>query len=158
MAERIVVDTGPLIALARADALGAVSALPLEFIAPVEVRQELDEGERRGHAPVVAPWLRYVQSSTSMADAIARAELGSGEAAVIHLALEQRIGTVVIDERKGRRAALVVGLHVTGSLGLLGRAKRAGVIPAVSPFIERLRVAGWFDAKLLEGFVAALGE
>jgi predicted nucleic acid-binding protein len=53
---------------------------------------------------------------------IARAELGAGEAAVIQLALEQGIAVVAIDERKGRRAALSVGLRVTGSLGLLGRA------------------------------------
>jgi hypothetical protein len=28
----------------------------------------------------------------------------------------------------------------------------------VAPFVERLRAAGWFDAKLLEAFVAGLGE
>jgi hypothetical protein len=38
--------------------------------------------------------------------------------------------SIRIDERKGRRAAQAVGLQVTGTLGLLGRAKSLGrVVP-----------------------------
>jgi hypothetical protein len=158
MADRIVVDTGPLIALARADALGVIGALPIEFVAPQAVRSELDEGVRRGHAAVSAPWLQFMQAATPMIDAVARAELGAGEAAVIQLALEQGIAVVAIDERKGRRAALSVGLRVTGSLGLLGRAKVLGIVPTVGPYVERLRAGGWFAADLLEKFVAAFDE
>jgi predicted nucleic acid-binding protein len=158
MVERVVINTGPLIAFARADMLAIIGALPVEFVAPDEVIEEIDEGVRRGHAPVVAPWLRLVKTTMPQIDAIARAELGAGEAAVIHVALEQRIGLVAIDERKGRRAALSVGLRVTGSLGLLGRAKTLGILPAVRPVVDRLRAAGWFDPTLLEKFIAALGE
>jgi predicted nucleic acid-binding protein len=49
-----------------------------------------------------------MQAATPRIDAVARAELGAGEAAVIQLALEQGIAVVAIDERKGRRAALSV--------------------------------------------------
>lgn len=45
MADRIVVDTGPLIAVARAQAMHVLGALPFEFICPPQVRAELD---RRG--------------------------------------------------------------------------------------------------------------
>ena len=48
MAERIVINTGPLIALARMDALDAIGQLPVEFVCPSEVRQELDEGAAQG--------------------------------------------------------------------------------------------------------------
>jgi hypothetical protein len=41
-ADRIVINSGPLIALARADLLSLVETLPFEFICPVEVRAELD--------------------------------------------------------------------------------------------------------------------
>ena len=40
--------------------------------------------------------------------------------------LEQAIRDVCIDEWRGRRAAAAIGLQVTGSLGLLGRAKSLG--------------------------------
>jgi hypothetical protein len=51
MAERVVINTGPLIALARAEALDIVGRLPIEFVCPAEVRQELDEGAASGHLP-----------------------------------------------------------------------------------------------------------
>ncbi len=61
---------------------------------------------------------------------------------MIQLALEQSIGRVCIDERKGRRVALAVGLQVTGSLGLLGKAKLLGIIPELRPEIEKLKKVG----------------
>ena len=44
MAERIVINTGPLIALARMGALDIGAQLPYEFICPLEVKDELDDG------------------------------------------------------------------------------------------------------------------
>jgi hypothetical protein len=47
MAEQIVLDTGPIVALAHADAIHIVAELPIEFVAPTEVGDELDEGVLR---------------------------------------------------------------------------------------------------------------
>lgn len=59
MTERVAINTGPLVALARMAALEIAGLLPLEFVCPREVQAELQEGARRGHIPVVAPqWLR----------------------------------------------------------------------------------------------------
>jgi hypothetical protein len=54
MAERIVINTGPLIALARMDALDVPGQLPYEFICPNEVRAELDEGASFGYQTINA--------------------------------------------------------------------------------------------------------
>lgn len=123
MAERLVVNTGPLIALRRAEALDFVGRLPVEFLSPAEVRAELLEGARHGHPPISPEWVRFVALAKPL-DLVARANLGAGEAAVIELALQEGIPRVVIDERRGRRAALAVGLQVTGTLGLFGRRNR----------------------------------
>lgn len=157
MAERLVVNTGPLIALQRADALDVVGRLPFEFLSPIEVRDELLEGVSHGHPPVSPPWIRFTPLRKPL-DLVARANLGAGEAAVIELALEEGVGRVVIDERRGRRAALAVGLQVTGTLGLLGRAKELGLVPAVGPFVEALRVSGWYDPAVVEWFLSTMGE
>jgi predicted nucleic acid-binding protein len=65
-----------------------------------------------------------------------------------------------IDEWRGRRAAMAVGLRVTGSLGLLGRAKRVGLIPTVRPWIEKLTTSGvYYHPELLQRFfLSAMGE
>ena len=75
------------------------------------------------------------------------------------MAQERNAAWVCIDEWKGRRAALAAGLRVTGVLGLLGRAKIAGIVPALPPLIHRAVAAGVrYDAKLVAAVLKAVGE
>jgi predicted nucleic acid-binding protein len=158
MAERIIINTGPLITLARMDALDVPAQLPYEFICPQEVQAELEAGVVAGH-PVVHPsWLQTCPLQGALSRMVLSA-LDAGEAAVILLALEQGIPLVCIDEWKGRRIALAAGLKVTGALGLLGKAKIQGIIPAVRPFVERaLRNGIRYDPALIRQVFEALGE
>ena len=64
--------------------------------------------------------------------------LDPGEAAVIQLAVNERVGTVCIDEPVGRRFARLHGLRVTGSLGVLIRGKREGQPIELRSAIERM--------------------
>jgi len=139
--EPLVIDTGPLILLAKIDALSLLSELPYRFIAPQEVMDELAAGVAVGHPAVECPDLEVVKLVSPIPPLI-RATLDEGEAAVIQLALEQRWKCVCLDELRGRRMAKAVGLEVVGVLGLLGRAKRDGLIPALAPFTERLVAVG----------------
>jgi len=136
MAERIVINTGPLIALARMDALDVPGALPYQFICPNQVREELDEGASLGYQAIAPAWLSVISLSASPS-AISIAALDEGEAAVIQLALEQGLSRFSIDELKGRRIAMALGLGVVGSLGLVARAKALGIIPAMRPLVEK---------------------
>ncbi len=156
--ERLVINTGPLIALAKAGALDVAGQLAIEIICPAEVKTELDAGLDVGYQKVKPDWLR-VESLRHPLDPVANVTLGSGEAAVIQLALEQRIPRVCIDEVRGRRTASAVGLQVVGTLGLLLRAKKLGVVAAVHPYIERLQKAGdWYSAALIRRVLEAAGE
>jgi predicted nucleic acid-binding protein len=158
MDEPIVINTGPLIALARAEALDVVGRLPLQFLCPVEVRQELNRGLPLGHPAIDPSWLQTVALERPP-HPVALAALDLGEAAVIDLALSQGIEWVCLDDQKGRRAALASSLRVTGTLGLLARAKSAGLIGAVRPFIVRLeREGAWYDRGLVERVLRGLGE
>ena len=158
MAEKIVVNTGPLVSLARADLMDVVGRLPYEFICPKEVSQEIAAGILKGY-PIAEPeWLTPTTLSAPL-DPVATASLDMGEAAVIQLAKEQGISRVCIDERKGRRAALAVGLKVTGTLGLLSRAKTLGLVPTLGPLVAKLQRAGaYVDAELVRRVLAGVGE
>ncbi|MCP4693475.1 MAG: hypothetical protein GY859_35890 [Desulfobacterales bacterium] len=57
MPEKIVINTGPLITLERINAFEIIGKLPFEFIAPTEVRWELDTGVDVGHPRVNPAWL-----------------------------------------------------------------------------------------------------
>jgi predicted nucleic acid-binding protein len=154
----VVINTGPLITLSRIDALDIAGELPFEFMAPRAVRQELDEGTSIGYPEIVPTWLS-IEEITESPGFINLATLGAGEAEVIQLALERDISNVCIDESKGRRVAAVAGLKVSGVLGLLGRAKKLGIISAVRPFIEKATAEGIrYHDKLIETVLNALDE
>ena len=158
MAERIVINTGPLIALARMDALDAIGQLPVEFLCPSEVRQELDEGAAQGYAVIVPSWLTVIPLSVPLS-ALSVAALDSGEAAVIQLAIEQGRLRVSIDELQGRRIAGALGLKTVGSLGLVARAKTLGIIQAIRPLVERATQGGiHYHPALVNQVLKAAGE
>jgi predicted nucleic acid-binding protein len=55
-------------------------------------------------------------------------KLGAGEREAIALAQSAGIGLLLLDERKGRHAALELGLRVSGTLGVIDLAARRGLI------------------------------
>lgn len=158
MPERLVINTGPLITLSRIDCLDVVGQLPYEFLCPEAVRQELDQGEADGYPRIAPEWLSIHGLSKPPAG-VALAALDIGEASVIQLALELQVPIVAIDEWKGRRAATASGLEVTGTLGLLGRAKLLGLVPALTPLIQKAVSEGiWYHPDLVRVVLDAVGE
>ena len=104
MAEKIVINTGPLISIDRADRAEVIGKLPYEFICPTEVSREIAAGILKGY-PIAEPdWLMPTTLTASL-DPVATAALDVGEAAALQLAKELGIDRVCIDERKGHRHA-----------------------------------------------------
>jgi len=158
MDEPIVINTGPLITLARIEALHIPAKLPYAFVCPQQVREEMDAGEKAGHERIAPEWLKVVPLEKEI-PLLESSTLGPGEAAVIELALAKGIRRVCIDEWKGRRAASTAGLKLTGVLGLLGRAKKLGIIPEVRPYVDRALAAGIrYDESLIRNVLEAIGE
>jgi len=108
---------------------------------PFAVREELKSpgappqiGELLGRS---GGWLDVV-SAPPVSDPIL-AGLDAGEKEAIGLAVKMKADLVLLDEARGRRAASEhFGLLVTGTLGVLDRAARAGLIDAAD-VVERLR-------------------
>jgi predicted nucleic acid-binding protein len=158
MTEKIVINTSPLLAISKMQAFDSIGRLPFEFICPAEVENEILIGAKQGYDVRIPEWVK-IENLRFPISSLAVASLDAGEAAVIQLALEQNIEMVCIDELKGRRAAVAVGLRVVGSLGLLGKAKTNGLITEVKPFLEKAIQAGiYYEEKLIENFLQSLGE
>ena len=85
--------------------------------------------------------------------------LDAGEASVIQYALDNQIGTVCIDEVAGRRIARLHDLNVTGSLGVLLKAKSEGFDISIRHCINNMRKNGiYLSSELVSKAILIAGE
>lgn len=70
-------------------------------------------------------------------------QLDKGEASAIALALEFKYSILIIDDNKARKIAEQLGLTITGTLGVIIRAKQKGIIDSVLSIVERLKSSGF---------------
>jgi predicted nucleic acid-binding protein len=158
----IVINTGPLIALTAACGnLRLLGALYGRVVVPLEVSTEVlaRDGLLPGAAEFrAATWLDRRRTPCVLSPLLRNA-LDAGEAAVIHTALAEGIGTVCIDEQVGRRVARLHGLLLTGSLGVLIRARREGHPVVVRECIERMQARGIrFGSQVVQAALTQAGE
>jgi predicted nucleic acid-binding protein len=158
----VVADSGPLIALAGADGLELLHLLYQRVVMPTAVRQEIaaPPPNRPGAAAVLnAHWLEVI-GPVGPPDPFIVGALDSGEAAVIALARTLPGAVVLMDERRGRRvASTAYGLEVVGTVGILVRAKKEGLIASVAPLVARIVANGYFlSEKLVAAALVAAGE
>lgn len=144
----VVVNTGPLVALAACGQLDLLTALHRRVVAPQAVAREFGRGGAGDETFVVPGWVAVVAVGKPVSPLLL-AYLDPGEAEVISLAIELGLPRVLIDERRGRVVARTMGLAVSGSLGVLLKAKREGLLPAIRPSIEAMTAHGvWLSAEL----------
>lgn len=127
--DSIVINTSPLIALVAAwGDLLPLNKLYQSVLVPFEVCEEIHEGGKTNFAIAEFETADFLEKQTkaTVISPFLRNSLDLGEAAVIQLALDQEINTVCIDEPVGRRIARLNELKLTGSIGILLRAKREG--------------------------------
>lgn len=152
----VVVNTTPLITLSVATgSLDVLRVLYDRVIIPHEVMREIQAGgqDAPGTVEVLScDWIETLRHPQSVA-LFLRNTLDIGEAAVIQAAMQLQIPRVCIDEKLGRRVARLSGLTVTGSIGILAKAKRAGFALDVEQTINRLRAHGIWLGRDVEQFL-----
>lgn len=140
----VVVNTTPLIALSLADRLHLLQDLYETVLVPPAVHEEAMRGGARGIGVAelrAAEWLRIVPlRNPERADLLS--DLDRGEAEVLALAQEIKADLALIDERLARRHAKRLGIPLSGTLGVLLRAKKQGLIPQIEPLVEQIRRGG----------------
>lgn len=140
----VVSNTSPLLYLHQLGSIDLLPALYAEVLVPTSVVDELTAGRAAGHdVPNVAalPWASVVSSPTLALLALAT-DLGKGEAEAIAIAHE-RNALLILDDGLGRRHARLIGVHLTGTLGVLLKAKAAGHIQQLAPVVARLTELGF---------------
>ena len=150
----VVSNTGPLLALAKADRLTVIEAMYGVVQIPPAVHRELlakTGPEAQCLDDAFASFVRVVHLPPLPAkvDHLTQ-RLGPGEQQAIALAFSNS-GLLLIDDQAGRKAARQLGVEVTGAVGVLLEAKRVGHIHMVKPILETIRRHGyWLSDALVE--------
>jgi predicted nucleic acid-binding protein len=124
----VIADTGPVNYLIL---IGHIDLLPRMFervVLPAAVQTELSNSLA---PPSVQRWITHFPAwlETVQTPAVTLSTgIHKGEAAAIALAAAMQADLLLIDERRGIRAAKQQGLRVTGTLGLLDLAAERGLI------------------------------
>jgi len=157
----VVVNTTPIITLALIGQLDLLRHLYGEVVIPPAVQAEVLAGGPGSIGAAELQGANWIQT-VSMQDprrADLLSDLDRGEAEVIALAQELNAELVIIDERLARRHAKRLGLTLTGTLGVLLKAKERGLVPAVGPLMDQLRQGGiWLDDVLVAEVLRLAGE
>ena len=142
----VVADTSPLFYLAHLDRLGLLRELYRQIDVPERVWTEALAGGRRYPATTsrldaarMAGWIFIHPPPAQPRTEPALIGLDDGEREALSLAVALGADTVLIDEKRGRRAAVSLGLISTGTAGILIEAKRRGLVSSVAPELRRLR-------------------
>ena len=135
----IIADTGPVNYLIL---IGHIDLLPRLFqkvILPDTVRAELADADA---PPEVRAWIASLPDWIEIREAPVAGEtlteIDEGEQAVILLALSLHADLLLMDDRKGVRAARGKGFRVTGTLGILEMAAQREMLDLAEAF-ARLR-------------------
>lgn len=152
----IVSDTSPILNLVVIERLELLRELYATIVIPPAVAAEL----RDNGIFFDADWIQVHVPNDPEAVRALRAELDAGESEAIVLAKQLNATLLLMDERLGRRAAMQLGLDVTGLLGILAEAKKRGSIPACGPLVDDLvaRAGFWIGERLRLEYLKAVGE
>lgn len=142
MSLRLVLDASPIILLTKIDALEVLGKLAAQLLVPHSVRAEVEAGDAGGFDRFVAALKPVIALDGKVPPEISSWDLGAGESQVLRLALLRPEFEPVLDDLEARRCAAALGLPVTGTLGLILRAKKAGLIEAARPLVESLSSRG----------------
>lgn len=162
MPERLVINTTPILSIiASQGSLDLLGKLYGKVVVPMEVAEEVLSGGRSrfGVTEFEKATFLDVRMAAVKIPPLLAGQLDRGEAAVIHTAIAEGLDTVCIDETVGRRIARLSGLKVTGSMGILLRAKRDGHPIYISDSIRRMRGHGiWVSLDVEREVLRLAGE
>jgi len=131
----IISDTSCLIALTNIGSLDVLHSLYETVLITPEVAGEYGES--------LPEWILIRTVRDSGKTKAFNRFIDLGESSAIALATETDGALLVVDDMEARQFALNLGLRITGTLGILIRAHKQGIITNLPDAISRLKAAGF---------------
>ena len=145
MPKAIIADTSCIILLDKIGEINLLNKLFGTIITTEEVAQEFG-------LPLPA-WFNILTPHDKNYQSIIENTIDKGEASAIALALELPDSLLIIDDLKGRKFAIQLGIKITGTIGIIIEAKNAGIIAAVKPLLAKIKETNFRISEELERLV-----
>ncbi|WP_445738295.1 DUF3368 domain-containing protein [Mariniflexile sp.] len=157
---KIVSNTTPIISLLKLGKLHILKKLYTQIHIPYAVYLEIEAGKNKIFYQDLKKfdWITIIQVQDEQAVKYFL-DLDAGEAEAIVLASEIHADLIIIDEKLGRFHAKHADLNVTGTIGILIKAKTQGIIDELKPLLlELINKEVWISEKLLNEILRKVGE
>lgn len=147
---RVIVNSTPLIALCNAGLLKIFKEVYGQITIPKAVFDEITAKPDSACLQIKnnLDWI-LIEEITDVSDRkMYKAKLHAGEVDVMILAQSKpHADLVIIDDNAAKKTAKYLGLKVTGTIGVLLKAKKIGVIPSVKECIDAIRGNGFYISQ-----------
>lgn len=159
---RVVVNSTPLLVLGNIGQLDILRRMYGNIVIPEAVYREVTEKDDAASQALLAAkdWIE-VQTIRNLDEyALYRARLHASEVETMILAQQELAADIVVlDDNAARKTAEFLGLNVTGTIGILVKAKQSGIIQQVKPLLNEMMQNGFFiSERLLRMILEAAGE
>ncbi|MBK7440260.1 MAG: DUF3368 domain-containing protein [Bacteroidetes bacterium] len=142
MHKTIISDTSCFIILAKINELELLHQLYGEVYTTVEIAEEYDEP--------LPDWVVVVNIKDKLVQQILELQIDKGESSALTLALETPNCTLIIDDLKARKIALQLNIKITGTIGIIIKAKLNKIIPSIIPILNKIKETNFFISPELE--------
>lgn len=157
---KVVSNTTPIISLLKLNKLHILRDVYKEIFIPAAVYQEIENGKDKEFYCDLSTveWVNIASITNKQATKYFL-DLDQGEAEAIVLASELNADLIILDEKIGRFHAKNAELNLTGTIGVLIKAKKLGLIHEIGPLLHELTSKNvWIDPKLITKILIQAGE
>jgi len=130
MPKTVISDTSTLILFHKIDEFILLQKVYGELITTPEIAKEFGE--------VLPDWIKIQSVADKKYQDFLYTQVDYGEASVIALASEFEDVLLLLDDLKARKLAARLNFRITGTLGVIHRAKQMKIIDKVKPLIDKL--------------------
>ena len=152
---KVIVNSTPLIVLCEIGKLDILRAMYEKITIPSAVYREVTAKCDSVCVQIqsASEWVCVNQIKDHSEKKMYKAKLHDGEVEVMILAQEQEADLVILDDNAAKKTAKYLGLNVTGTLGVLVKAKRRGIIEEVRPLLSDMRKNGFYVSSAAERMI-----
>ena len=151
MPKIIIPDTSCLIFLEKIGEIQILKELYSRVVTTNEITKE--------YIYSLPKWIKISDAREKQYQKVLEQIVDKGEASIMVLALETAESVVAIDDLKARKLAKSLDLQITGTLGIIVKAKKAGLIKSTKECITKLREVDFrISEKIAKEIIKLSGE